>query len=517
MSLLLADLLLAACDGGEGRDRGDAGQAPEASDADGDGWVDAEDCAPADPAVSPSALEVCQNGVDDDCDGGADACRLQGDVPVSTLPSVDLEDGEEFMDYTMARMPDADGDGRPEILVGAPDHADGAGRLYVLASSQPLPAAISGAWATIDGSATDAARIGGAIAGVGDLDGDGRDDLVARVSPEAYTIPGYFSVLGFSAPASGRADTSSALVRWESDSGYLGHFMSGGGDVTGDGRPDIAMSYGEERTEDGDPRPLLLVFGPPTHAIESDAIVSLFEDESTSLTHGIVSTLARGDLDGDGLDDLVVSASRGGYGEGWSDGGHVMLFCGPVLGHIFVEGADRSVTTGAPGESSTPLVFEGGDMDSDGTDDLIVAEGRLNDENALHVLISSWPEAIADASAKITGGANSRSLGNCATGLGDVDGDGAADLLVADPAYGSEGIGLEGAAYLFYGPVVGSQSLDAAGFSTAGVTLEQQLGTQCAALGDWNGDARPDFALTSRPDYPYQETSHLFLAFGAGI
>lgn len=512
MRLLLAHLLLASCAGS------DSGKHPsETADADGDGWADAEDCAPEDAAVNPSVEEVCNNGVDDDCDGGADACRLQGHVPVDALAAVDLEAGEELWDYTLASIGDVDGDGRRDILVGAPQHADGAGRLYVLASSEPLPATVSGGWASIEGTLDATDGLGGAVAGVGDLDGDGTDDLVARALPAEYSDEGnYYFVLGFSAPEGGALNADSAVVRWESDTGHLGHVVSGGGDVTADGLPDTALSFHGYRTAEG-PTPLLVVFGPPTEA-ESVPAAALYEDESTSLHHTVISTLARSDLDGDGVDDLVAGAPRDGYGaEGSYDQGVVILFSGPLLEQILVEEADRTTETGAPDESSTPLVFEAGDIDADGIDDLIVGDPVAAGGGAAYVLTSDWPSAIADSSATIVASTYSRYLGRCAAGPGDVDGDGAADLLVTDNSYDSDGVGLEGAAYLFYGPVVGSQTIDASGFSTTGVNTGEELGATCAALGDWNGDTRPDVGITSDPQYPYPETSSLFLVFGGGI
>ncbi len=47
------------------------------SDIDGDGTANQADCAPANPAVSPTAVEAC-NGIDDDCDGAIDEAGAQG-------------------------------------------------------------------------------------------------------------------------------------------------------------------------------------------------------------------------------------------------------------------------------------------------------------------------------------------------------------------------------------------------------------------------------------------------------
>jgi len=86
--LLLATLLLTAC---PGKPSDDTGELPQDVDADGDGYLESEDCDDEDPAVFPGAVERC-NGVDDDCDGYID----------DEDPS--LDDGDEW-------APDGDGDG----------------------------------------------------------------------------------------------------------------------------------------------------------------------------------------------------------------------------------------------------------------------------------------------------------------------------------------------------------------------------------------------------------------------
>ena len=85
--LLVAALLLTACPPSKPDDSG----ATADVDADGDGYTSLEDCDDEDPEVFPGALELC-NGVDDDCDGYADADD----------PSVD-----DALEY----VPDDDGDG----------------------------------------------------------------------------------------------------------------------------------------------------------------------------------------------------------------------------------------------------------------------------------------------------------------------------------------------------------------------------------------------------------------------
>ena len=62
------DFALVPADGEWGFDTGVAAQ-----DADGDGWDDGDDCAPEDPYIAPDQEEICNDGIDNDCDALIDS------------------------------------------------------------------------------------------------------------------------------------------------------------------------------------------------------------------------------------------------------------------------------------------------------------------------------------------------------------------------------------------------------------------------------------------------------------
>ena len=63
------------------------------------GYVtDARDCDDDNSAVNPAATEICDDGLDNDCDGSANTCRLVGDYTMNSDADVYL-DGSNVADY----------------------------------------------------------------------------------------------------------------------------------------------------------------------------------------------------------------------------------------------------------------------------------------------------------------------------------------------------------------------------------------------------------------------------------
>src|SRR5687767_11838463 len=63
----------------------DTDTVPPIGDRDGDGSPDELDCEPDDPGISPLACEICQDAVDQDCDGGDADCHPALDASTDLL------------------------------------------------------------------------------------------------------------------------------------------------------------------------------------------------------------------------------------------------------------------------------------------------------------------------------------------------------------------------------------------------------------------------------------------------
>ena len=146
------------------------------------------DCDDSSGKVSPAAREVCDDFIDNDCDGGASACRYAGyssDAPVHVYSgaSVTESGGSVGFGQSIVRLERA---GQGDLLViGAPyvsGDAEYGGEVYALAG-EPNDGDKAGDSAsfTVYGE-KDYTYLGERLGRVGDLDGDGAEELLLSLN-----------------------------------------------------------------------------------------------------------------------------------------------------------------------------------------------------------------------------------------------------------------------------------------------------------------------------------------------
>ncbi len=367
----------------------------------------------------------------------------------------------EYTSLELGLVPDMDGDGYDEIAIGAYSNYEmgsDAGIQYLVygeaAASWGLDVSLSTADAWWLGE-DENDRVGRAVAGLGDVDGDGLGDMLIGGcwnSSVHYKGGEAYLILGSTTRESGEASIAAADASFtgSAESDYLGRSVGAGGDLDGDGLADLAVgaycydhidASGSTLSNAGK---AYVIYGRST-GWASDQPVESFADagwvgEAASDYAGLVLGTA-GDVDGDGYGDMLVAAYKSDLGA--SDAGAVYLVLGSATrwsAEMSLSGAD-AVWTGEDaldyaGRSATGV----GDVDQDGHDDLLIGatgadDGGSGAGRAYLVLGSAAPAggSLSGADTIFDGSDTSSELPYVLAWAGDLDGGGHPDLVL--PAY----------------------------------------------------------------------------------
>ncbi len=390
-------------------------------------------------------------------------------------------------------LPDLDGDGQTELLVGAPLPAAtvGAARgAFVIVDPRTGTRAVTFA---PDGAGP---RFAEAVAVAGDTDDDGRQEVMVTDLPSRVYV--------LFADASGRYTRHVTLTATQPDE-VLGAAAAGVGDLDGDGYGDIAVS-----SQTATHTRVLIFHGAATGTPARPTGALLGAGSSREPTMALASA---GDRDGDGYTDLAVGLP--GYtdpGDPTNAGrGFVMVFAGSPSG---VFGAIKSTRVGLA--SAGRRLYPAGDIDGDGVADLLL--GGLAAGSSLVLRgpatrgVGGWASAQPNPLPCVLPAGALMSLEAATTPLGDINGDGLDDVasLIA---------GHCGAVFFGRASPPGSSpttlpETELPRFEMpVGVALppmgEVAFGAAVAGPGDVNGDGLPDLAVTS-PRSPQPGRVHVY-------
>ncbi len=280
---------------------------------------------------------------------------------------------------TVVDMPgDLDGDGLADLLAGEafsdPGGVEGAGQVMVVPgpiSSDGIATAM--ATVTVEGVVS-YSHIGQAADARSDLDGDGLLDLVAGAYADpscsaSIGLDGSGSVYVFFGPVTGvmAATDADACFYGDTDGEALGERVATGPDLQGDGLPDIAAIAGS--WTDYTTGRVYVLSGPARGAIVGSSSAHLVLDGDPHNYLGEWGLAVTGDLDEDGLGEVVVGSSGNRIG---ADAGKAWIVSPTLSGTWDLADAAWASVTGGAGDQ-VGLAIEGqADLDGDGRVDLVV-------------------------------------------------------------------------------------------------------------------------------------------------
>ncbi|MFT5583896.1 MAG: hypothetical protein ACI9VR_001480 [Cognaticolwellia sp.] len=376
---------------------------------------------------------------------------------------------------------DVDGDGYGDLLVAGRTSE----QIYIYSGSV---SGIDSSTETIFTGTT--ATYGSQVRSGGDLNGDGYDDVVLGDPVTDATGSVYVHYGSATGVVSSTVQTISASDGSVGD--YFGAYASLTGDLNGDGYDDLAVGANLADPTGTDSGAVYIYYGSST-GLDSSTEEKIVPSDSAAGQHFGRDVTLLPDIDGDGFGEVAMGAPRDN-----TYTGAVYIYKGVTSGVDST--SELKLTPSAISKFGHTLDY-GHDIDGDGFGDLLVgapwtASGTSSSGTGMLYVYYGTSSGIGSTHDTLSDVSHASDYASAVAGLGDIDGDGYADVMVQSLSRYSAGNST-----VYYGSSTGLDESTEFDLNHSGL----RGGTETCA-GDWDNDGISDFASSDSTEGEWGKT-----------